>query len=279
MQSHSCSALLILLLKVFLKIVISMENFNLSIPHLQKGQSVKAWRILYTAATSGFSEEQQRALLPAVVDRGAAEQAWACKAAERTTLKEALDELEARVDKKLPRLVTTQKFFELKPTKSVTLENLAEFFFEVLDAGNTAGVAHDLIALKFLHPIPGASKLFLENETELEGSMTEERVIALFDKVKQRLQEKEIKDAKEKGEVYISEEPEKIPRWAEELQEDIASLKKSLEVKRQRAATTRTAGEEKAFYNTRRKKIKKKNQEAKERPVPKDIEETSSSNR
>ena len=63
------------------------------------------------------------------------------------------------------------------------------------------------------------------------------------------------------------------------MQEDIASLKKSLEVKRQRAATTRTAGEEKAFYNTRRKKIKKKNQEAKERPVQKDIEETSSSNR
>ena len=281
MLYHSCPALLILLLKVFLKFVTNMENFNLPIPHLQKGQSVKAWRILYTAATPGLSEEQQRTLLPVVVDRSTADQAWACKAAERTTLKAALDELEARLDCKPTRLVATQLFFELKPTEAVSLKNLSEFFFQVLDSGNTASVAYDLIALKFLQQIPGATKLFSENETDIEGNMTEEKVMALFDKVKRRLQEKETRRAEKKEEVFIAEELEKVPRWAEELQGDIAGLQKALRTDRKRnveLSNSCPSEDEEAFYNSRKRKSKKKRHEAKDRPVQQD-EEGPSSNR
>ena len=42
----------------------------------------------------------------------------------------------------------SQRFFELKPTEAVSLANLSEFFFQVLDSGNMASVAYDLIALE-----------------------------------------------------------------------------------------------------------------------------------
>ena len=255
MLYHSCPALLILLLKVFEKSCTFMDNFNIPIPHLQEGQCVKAWRILYTAATSGLSEEQQRKLLPAAVDRNTADQAWAIKASERLTLKAALDELETRVDGKLTRLVATQRFFELRATTAVSVRNLSEFFFEVLEAGNTARVTYDLIALKFLQQVPGAAKLFSENETELEGNMTEEKVMALFDKVKERLQKKERMETKEKDEVFLSAVTEKVPWWAEELQEDIASLKALISKREQSAeqADSGRAGKKEVYYNSRPK--------------------------
>ena len=56
-----------------------------------------------------------------------------------------------------------------------------------------------------------ATKLFSENEAEFEGNKTEERVIALFDKVKRRLQEKERRKAEKKEEAFITEELEKVP--------------------------------------------------------------------
>ena len=270
MLYHSCPALLILLLKVFLKIVTNMQNFNLPIPHLQKGQSVKSWRILYTAATPGLSEEQQRTLLPVVVDRSTTDKAWACKAAGKTTLKEALDDLQARLDCKLTRLDAAQKFFELKPAAAVSLENLSEYFFQVLEAGSIASVAYDLIALKFLQPIPGATKLFSENEAELKENMSEEQVIAIFDKVKRRLQEKDRGKAEKKEESFMAEGLEKVPKWAEDLREDIMGLQKTLQGGRMKMvpeASDSLSHESKAvFYNSRKRKSKKKKQKLKDQP-------------
>ena len=116
-------------------------------------------------------------------------------------------------------------------------------------------MTYDLIALKFLEQIPGAAKLFSENETELEGNMTEEKVMALFDKVKERLQKKERMETKEKDEVFLSAVTEKVPWWAEELQEDIASLKALISKREQSAeqADSGRAGKKEVYYNSRPK--------------------------
>ena len=75
-----------------------MENFSIPIPHLQKGQSVRDWRVLYESAISVLTDEQQRKLLPIAVDRNSADQEWATKASAKTALKGALDDLETRLD-------------------------------------------------------------------------------------------------------------------------------------------------------------------------------------
>ena len=124
-----------------------------------------------------------------------------------------------------------------------------------------------------------ATKLFSENEAEFEGNKTEERVIALFDKVKWRLQEKERRKAEKKEEAFITEELEKVPRWAEDLQEDIAGLQKVLRVERKRTverSDSFPSEDEEAFYNSRERKSKKKRHEAKDPPVQEDKEDPSS---
>ena len=92
------------------------------------------------------------------------------KASEKLTLKAALDELESRVDGKVTRLVATQRFFELRPTTVVSVRNLSEFFFKVLETGNTARVTYDLIALKFLQQIPGAASYSLRMRQSWKGT-------------------------------------------------------------------------------------------------------------
>ena len=76
------------------------QNSSIPIPHLRNGQSVKDWRVVYAAATTVFTDEQKRMLLPIAVDRNSADQAWASKAAAKASLKEALDELEICIDGK-----------------------------------------------------------------------------------------------------------------------------------------------------------------------------------
>ena len=86
--------------------------------------------------------------------------------------------------------------------------------------------------------------------------MTEEKVMALFDKAKERLQKKERRETEEKDEVFLTVVTEKVPRWAEELQEDIVSLKKARILKRERSAELADSGKadkKEAYYNSRQK--------------------------
>lgn len=249
-----------------------MENFSIPIPHLQKGQSVRDWRVLYASATSVLTDEQQRKLLPIAVDRNTADQAWATKASSKANLKVALDELETRLDGKPTRQVAVQRFFDLKPATAVTLETLSVFFFEVLRAGKTAVISYDLIAIKFLQFIPGATKLFSDNEKDIKSDMTEDKVIALFDKVKERVQKRTKKDTEIKEEVFMTmEKEEAVPGWAQELQAEVATIRKSLKVKTRCAMTSTDSclsSNEEAFYTKKQAEQNKKKGSWKEKVCP-----------
>ena len=56
--------------------------------------------------------------------------------------------------------------FRLKPRddKMLNQHTLSTSFFEVLDVGNQAKLTNDVIAMKFLEYIPGAEKLYSDNE-------------------------------------------------------------------------------------------------------------------
>ena len=75
-----------------------LQNYNIAIPHLQPEQCVKDWRAAYVSATSLLKETERIQLLPMAVDRSPSDQAWAVWATSKTTLQEALNELEARID-------------------------------------------------------------------------------------------------------------------------------------------------------------------------------------
>ena len=208
--------------------------YNLSIPHLKVGQKVSDWRTLYTSATALLEEKQKVGFLPVAVDRSTADQEWTAEAAKHETLKDALNELQIRLDGKKTRLVAMTEFFRLKPRddKMLNQHTLSTFFFEVLEVGHQAKLTNDVIAMKFLEYIPGAAKLYSDNEKEITEEMTNAKLIEFFDVVKERL-------SKGKDEVLVetiaeevfhvnSTSEEKVPRWAENLQAEVSALKSSL---------------------------------------------------
>ena len=146
--------------------------FNMNIPHLKKGQKVQEWRPLYAAATATYKDAEAIKFLPIVVDRSPADQKWATAATKQATLKEALDELESRLDGRKTRFVAMKDFFNLKPTATVSLETLSTFFFQALEAGKAAEISNDVIAIKFLEFVPGATKLFNDNKAHIKTDMT-----------------------------------------------------------------------------------------------------------
>ena len=72
--------------------------------------------------------------------RSTADQKWAAEVAKHETLKDALNELQIRLDGKKTRLVAMTEFFRLKPRddKMLNQQTLSTFFFEVLEVGNQA---------------------------------------------------------------------------------------------------------------------------------------------
>ena len=213
---------------------------------------------MYTSATALLKQPEQIQFLPIAVDRSPADQAWASKAAKHTTLKEALDELELRLDGKPTRFVAVKTFFELKPAARISLTNLSGFFFDVLEAGKSAEVTFDLIALKFLQHVPGSTKLFTDNESKIKADMTEDALIEFFDIVKSKLSRMAKADPTFiKEEVFAVEESiqaqeETIPRWAEQLRSEVMEIKQSLQPQSQvvpRSSDSCSSSTDDAFYN------------------------------
>jgi hypothetical protein len=192
------------------------------------------------------------------VDRTPADQKWATEAAKKDTLKAALDELEVRLDGKKTRFVALTDFFNLKSPKMLTPTSLSSFFFEALEAGKAAGVTFDIIAVKFLQFVPGATKLFNDNEKKITVDMTETHLIELFDVVKESTckSDKRSNETVEVHEVFHVNSDEHMPKWAEQLQAEVSALKTTLKTL---SSTESSATDEKAFfYRKDGKSFKKK---------------------
>ena len=202
---------------------------------------------MYTSASALLKQPEQIQFLPIAVDRSPADQAWASKAAKHTTLKEALDELELRLDGKPTRFVAVKTFFELKPAARISLTNLSEFFFDVLEAGKSAEMTFDLIALKFLQHVPGSTKLFTDNESKIKADMTED-ALSRMAKVDPSFIKEEVFAVEE----CIQAHEETIPRWAEQLRSEVMEIKQSLQPQSQvdpRSSDSCSSSTDDAFYS------------------------------
>ena len=72
-----------------------------------------------------------------------------------STLEEAFDELEKRLDGSKDKLTAVTDFYRLEPERQpLSADGLSVFFFKVMDAGKTAGLTNDHIAFKFLEYAP-----------------------------------------------------------------------------------------------------------------------------
>lgn len=234
------------------------QPFNMEIPHLKLGQKVRDWRVLYTASTSLLEDAQKIGYLPIAVDRSPADQKWASEAVKQETLKEALDELELRLDGRKTRLQALGDFCELRPGSKVTTENMSEFFFEALEAGKAAELTYDVIGIKFLKHVPGGAKLFSDNEDKLKKEMTEGHLIALFDVVKKKLAKRASKP-EEASDVFLVEESEPMPKWAKELRDQVSALESTFH---SRSSTSTDSGsEQNTAYHISRDRYAKKSRE------------------
>lgn len=205
------------------------QSFQLTIPHLKPDQKVRDWRPLYTAATSLLTKAQQIGHLPIAVDRSLADQKWASEAAKKETLKEALDELQLRLDGKKTRIQAMSEFFKLQAVGSLSPANMSDFFFKVLEAGKAAALSNDVIAIKFLEHMPGGTKMFTDKEAEIKSDMTENNLIALFDYVKEKISKRAKKPAVEiETSAFMAAEEEPVPKWARELTAKVTALESTI---------------------------------------------------
>ena len=210
------------------------------IPYLRVNERVKDWRKLYTAATAGLSEEQQRAFLPLYVGkkgRPEGEQVIAEIAAQKTSLKSALDELEALIDGPPSRMDLFNNVLEMKPTTS-DFSGLTSFFFTLKREGERAGISYDLVMMRFLNFVRNGRKFFDEKRDKIMANMSEEELVELFKEVQTKLKPVSEK-TNTKMDFSLKEEPkeedyvfdvdddvkeEEIPSWAKALQQGLEDL-------------------------------------------------------
>lgn len=233
----------------------SSLSFNTLIPQLKEGVTVKEWRRLFECAVAGLANDKARiAYIPFAVQRSTADTKWALEAIKKNTLREALDELEARIDGKKTRLVAASEFFNLKPASEITMDSeLSALFFDVLEKGAAAAVPHDLVMLKFIQFVPQASKLFDGCEADIKADMTETKMVAIFDKVRKKLSKNNVPEAaashvQVKQEVFYSGE-EHVPKWAADLRNQVEGIKEVLGMQET------SSSDDQAYYSNNKAKI------------------------
>ena len=177
---------------------------------------------------------------------------WALEASKKTTLKGALDELEARIDGKKSRLVTVADFFALKPAAEISSDQeLSAFFFEAMDMGKSAGISADLIMCKVLQHVPKAAKVFEDNKDTIVANMTEAVMFEIFELVRQKLSRNNVPSPNAsvdiKHEVFYGSGV--IPPWAEKLRTQVKGIEQVLHIRENSTTTSETpSSDDQAFF-------------------------------
>ena len=95
-----------------------MTHQGPEIPYLLVNQRIRDWRKLYEAATAGIEEAQRVGYIPLYIGgkgRDVNEKEIGQIVATKTTLKEALDELESLIDGPPSRMDLYNEVMDLKP--------------------------------------------------------------------------------------------------------------------------------------------------------------------
>ena len=153
----------------------------INIPHLSEGDKIKDWKKTYLAASSILDEKQQIALLPVYVGRTSGERDIAHICAKKTTINDALTELELLIDGTPSRMVLLNRFWDLKPVTK-DFKGLTSFFFTLQSDAKLAEIPNDVMFLRFLNFVKGGDTFFNQKETELVSTMKMIRRMCIMDK-------------------------------------------------------------------------------------------------
>ena len=220
-----------------------------SIPKLQNLQKVKDWRKLYIASTSLLTEAQKISFLPVYAARNQAEVLIAETCATKATIVEALNDLESLIDGPSTTLGKFNDFWDCKPCKRASYQDLISFYFVLKSEGAIASIPNHMIMMRFLNFIPGAEKIFEANNATIVEGMTTAQMDTVFKVIQQKLvkvksQKNDIGEASgSQGQVIIKQEmldhenhvfladetEEEAPSWAKGLCNEVSLLKSRME--------------------------------------------------
>jgi hypothetical protein len=209
-----------------------MSTQAIEIPFLTRRDKVVDWRKNYLAATALLNAEQQLRLFPVYAGKNAdeGERMMIDFCSKKTTVKLALDELEVLRDGEPPKLTLINRFYETTPI----LSSYKSFFFELIHAGNKAGVSCQMVMLRYLSLCPGGQKFYDSNKAEIDkAEMNEGQAVALYKLFAPRLDtlsgtSKDVEIKEESGFSAFMSEQVDVPVWARELKEEIQVMQRTL---------------------------------------------------
>ena len=232
---------------------------------------VKDWKKGFLAATAlNLKESQTIAILLLYVNRSLGDQQWAYKAAENTTIKEALEQLEFNLDGAKSKPNAAVEFFKRAPLdKNMTERSaISSFWFNILDSGTTAEVAKNLIIYKFLQYAPHGNKIFEKIKAKITATISDADMTKIFDEIVKKLSEKGnhlTDNVKIKEEVFVTNERDgnNTPELIASLQEQINSLRMDYqsgepETGSDTVSDSEECDDEGPVYFTQKKKFNKK---------------------
>ena len=80
-----------------------------------------------------------------------------------------------------------REFLDFQPASQLCFSNLSSFFFQVLEAGKSAEVDYDVIALRFLQFVPESGRVFERSQHIIKRSLTEPELMDFFSTVQDNL--------------------------------------------------------------------------------------------
>ena len=205
------------------------------IPYLLKTQKVRDWRGLYSAATAGIEEAQRVAYLPLYVGRNGrdeGEQAIAEAVGKATSLKEALDDLQALIDGPPSRVELFNAAMDMKPVTQ-DFGGMTSYFFRLLKEAKRAEISFDMVILRVLKYIRNGNKFHEDKADDIKANMSEAKCLELFRELQSKLKTgpsseigKVKKEPEDTGFVFNIEEEmkENMPQWAQDMRRDLTEV-------------------------------------------------------
>lgn len=194
---------------------------------------MRDWRGLYTAATAGIKDDQRIAYLPLYVKRDEGEQAIAEAVGSETTLKGALDELQALIDGPPSRVELFNAAMDMKPART-DYGGITSYFFRFLKEAKRAKITYDMILLRLLNHVRNGNKFYNDKEEDFKADMTEAKCLELFKELQTKLKTGAVVEGVkiknehevEAGFVFnVSEESSNnMPQWAQEMRQDLTEM-------------------------------------------------------
>ena len=166
---------------------------------IREGQPVAEWGVLFRAQTASLTDAQQRAMLPAFVNRSRGEQLLATEAAKKDSLKAALEYLSSGIDGDGGEVAAMRSFMTLKRSGEGRQSWIA-FLMELRDSATRAGLGTKVAVMRFIASLKDPSTLGKLKDFVKDG-LTVEEVIQIVDTLGVNLSEHVVK-VKEEPEIF-----------------------------------------------------------------------------